>query len=531
MNPALAEAVAAACRGAGVDEFCLCAGARNSDLVAVLVSSAAEGPRVFQHFDERAAGFFVLGRSRASGRPVAVVTTSGTAVAELLPAAVEAYYQGVPLLLVTADRPRRFAGTGAPQAIEQVGLFSAYVEAWWDVAVPGEVKALADSWTRQRPAHLNVRFEEPGSTPPAAGVPLDPPSGRRSLEIPLPNGPARIPGGPDPAAVRRWVVLVGDLPELLRAPVTLFAAAFGAPVWAEATSGLREAPRLAHLRVCGGERSLRDGGFDGVLRLGGVPSCRFWRDLEERADVAVVSAAATGGWPGLARPSHLIDTVGALAEAFGEAGPSDGAFRPNDDARALGTDSLLEQFPQSEPALVRELSLQIPRGSLVFLGNSLPLREWNTFATWEDRDLRCFANRGANGIDGLLSTFFGLAADEPESWAVIGDLSTLYDLDAPWVATQLPPGRRRIVVINNGGGKIFSRLPALRGLPDRCRAVIENRHQTGFGDWARQWSWGYHQAERPDEFPDPGSLSDHAVIELRPDRGETEAFWAAYETP
>jgi 2-succinyl-5-enolpyruvyl-6-hydroxy-3-cyclohexene-1-carboxylate synthase len=131
---------------AGAREVCVCAGSRNSPLLAVLGASEL---RLFSFFDERSAAFFAVGRSKLHGAPVAVVTTSGTAVAELLPATIEAYYSGIPLILISADRPARFRGTGAPQSIEQVGLFGAYAS------------TSLDSWTRTAPLHLNVEFDEP----------------------------------------------------------------------------------------------------------------------------------------------------------------------------------------------------------------------------------------------------------------------------------------------------------------------------------------------------------------------------------
>ena len=123
-----------------------------------------------------------------------------------------------------------------------------------------------------------------------------------------------------------------------------------------------------------------------------------------------------------------------------------------------------------EPRWFQFLSEAIPAGAAVLLGNSLPIREWNHAAAFEDRGLRCFSCRGANGIDGALSTFFGLSDDDAESWAIVGDLTALYDLSAPWILNQLAPGKRRIVVINNGGGRIFSKLPALADLADGERA-------------------------------------------------------------
>jgi len=147
-------------RAAGAHEFCVCAGSRNSPLLAVLGGGQAILPvrtgkiacpplRLFSFVDERSAAFFALGRVKLHGQPVAVVTTSGTAVAEMLPAAIEAYYSGIPLILISADRPARFRGTGAPQSIEQLGLFGVYAE------------TSLDSWTRTKPLHLNVEFDEP----------------------------------------------------------------------------------------------------------------------------------------------------------------------------------------------------------------------------------------------------------------------------------------------------------------------------------------------------------------------------------
>lgn len=143
---------------AGVREFVICAGARNSAFVAVL-ASLPEPLRCWHHFEERSAAFFALGRIRATGRPVAVCTTSGTAVAELLPAVIEAHYSNLPLVALTADRPRRFRGSGAPQAIEQPGIFGPYAHA---LDVEQELPD-PSGWQRQRPLHLNVCLDEPGA--------------------------------------------------------------------------------------------------------------------------------------------------------------------------------------------------------------------------------------------------------------------------------------------------------------------------------------------------------------------------------
>jgi 2-succinyl-5-enolpyruvyl-6-hydroxy-3-cyclohexene-1-carboxylate synthase len=141
-NIAAAREIIERVRGLGVVDFCVCGGSRNAPLIAALGTG-------YTFVDERSAAFFALGRARRDGRPVAVITTSGTAAAELLPAAVEAYYSGVPLILITADRPARFRGTAAPQSIEQIGLFGVYAAT--DI----------DRWNRRSPLHINVEFDEP----------------------------------------------------------------------------------------------------------------------------------------------------------------------------------------------------------------------------------------------------------------------------------------------------------------------------------------------------------------------------------
>ena len=153
------------CR-AGVGECCVAAGARNAEMLIALAESDI---RTYRFVDERSAGFFAIGRISASGNPVAVVTTSGTAVAELLPAVIEAHYQGLPLGVISADRPARFTGSGAPQVIDQPGIFGGYVGADGDVSCVDAVADFSTVIPEGAPWHLNVRFEEPGVDAEATG--------------------------------------------------------------------------------------------------------------------------------------------------------------------------------------------------------------------------------------------------------------------------------------------------------------------------------------------------------------------------
>ena len=151
-----------------------------------------------------------------------------------------------------------------------------------------------------------------------------------------------------------------------------------------------------------------------------------------------------------------------------------------------------------------DLSKIIPAGSNIYLGNSLPIREWDASATRAHRRFEVAANRGANGIDGQISTFLGWSEPEKENWGIFGDLTTLYDLAGPWILEQIPEETvLRIVVMNNGGGKIFAKL---YGKP-----ILENRHSFGFEHFARLWKLEYQRWAKDEDFPK--LASNRVVIE------------------
>ncbi len=523
MNPAmspsekLAQTTIGRCLEIGVREFAVCAGSRNSPLVLEILRCEA---RVWPFFEERSAAFFALGRCRDLMAPVAVVTTSGTAAAELFPALIEATYLRAPLLCITADRPKAFRNSGAPQAIEQAGIFCMYARDCWDVEDDDFDLSRWDGWG---PAHLNICLDEPLVSATGAGKPKT--AGKRrksppqaSLQPPPPNP------HPEPFILPD-LVLLGALGRDDREPVRKLLAQLNVPILADATSCLREASELQPWMLRGGENVLKTHVPRRVLRIGGVPSCRFWRDLEDRPEIDVVSLLARG-FSGLARKSQVLDELPEVK--FERPGPDAETASPileADRSREPRLTKLLDEFPLSEPSLIRALSRQIAPEASIFLGNSLPIREWNLAATFDGRGFEIRANRGANGIDGNLSTFLGLTADAAESWGVFGDLTALYDLAAPWILRDLPQAKRRFVVINNGGGRIFSRLPVLGNLPASTKRITENSHDLNLEHWAKMWRLGYRCLDGPDL---PRRLPREVVLELRPDSGQTERFWQEF---
>ncbi len=503
-----------------------CSGSRNAPLIFTLQSS--EEFQVFHHHDERSAAFFALGLSMKEQNPVAVLCTSGTAVAEMLPATIEAYYQKLPLILVSADRPHLFRGTGAPQAIEQVGIFSKYAHC---VDIQTENDFPTEFST---PLHLNICLEEPKAGDWVVGThllgPLDlkgmssPPCGKLGHRDQ--NSLSPVPKLEEFLDCSNVLVVVGSLSLEDAKHVSTFLEKLQAPVLADSTSNLEAAPYI--LRC--GEKLLRTWKPDKVLRLGSVPSFRFWRDLE-KLSIEVLSLS-TQGFSGLSRAS-LIEKVDSF-ETLSKLSPE---LKQNKYAEVFNLDHqlseklevLLKRYPHSELALIRKLNEFISQDALVYLGNSLPIREWNLV---NGQRRPTYANRGANGIDGQVSSYLGLADSSPESWALVGDQTALYDLNALALSNQSSAkkykSKRRIVVMNNGGGKIFSHLSYSQQMEHAQRKLLENHHRWEFRAWAEMFGWAYESWQVDSCHLNP--QIDDLILEIFPDAAQTHHFWSEWRS-
>lgn len=472
---------------AGMHAVCICSGKRNAALILAL--DQFPDIKKYSFFEERSAAFFALGLSRATHRPVAVLTTSGTAVGECLPAAMEAYYSGVPLILWSADRPKKFRGTGAPQSVEQPGIFKSYAIYEQDLE-NGETCDLKN-WTQRGPAHLNICLEEIQGN----YIQALPKIKVRRLYRPQ---PLPLKKEDDLAFYRflektdRLLVIVGTLREDERLSVEDFLAGLGAPVYLEAPSGLRESPSLRSFRV----HRLDHIQVEGVLRIGGVPTCRLWRDLESMEGTCDVCSISEVPFPGLSWGTMI---QASLPEFLRQA-----RFPKREPAFIPQREVLFQQFPQSEPSLIHELSKKIPSDARVYLGNSMPIREWD-LAAHDSAPSDIWASRGVNGIDGQLSTFFGLCDPHKENWTILGDLTALYDMTAPWILSSMEQVKITIVVINNSGGMIFKRV----GLDHR----FTNPHGLNFEHFAKMWNLDYM------------GEGNHRLLEYIPDKQQTEDFW------
>ena len=510
MNDVLARDVIFKLLQMGIREFCLCAGARNAPLVSQL--EMTEGIKLFSFFEERSAAFFALGRIRDSVNPVAVVTTSGTAVAECLPAVIEAAYQGLPLLVLSADRPREYRLTGAPQSIEQVGIFGSYVEKCWDVVIGDLLDLSPVSW--QRPLHLNVCFEEPKSTEVYEHLAVLPEEEEVIFSEPWSERA--------PFLLKDAVILVGPLLEHEKERVRNFLDSCPFPFVLEAPSSLKLQSSTLERRIWCPEKTLprafHKGWLSSVLRIGGVPTLRFWRDLEEKLKHIPVYSCSSLPYSGLARTSLHLQGMEHLKEMKFAERPEFSFVEDRASFERLRI--LFEKYPLAETSLVRKFALAACQDQ-IYLGNSLPIREWDLVAG-DLTATRVWANRGANGIDGQISSFLGWThSSGPNAWALIGDLTALYDLASLWVTPQLQERNRHVVIINNFGGQIFRQMFQ--------KEIFLNRHQVQFQKWAEMWDWKYLCSENAEVFNQ--DLASKQIIELRPDEKSTDDFnqeWRAF---
>lgn len=455
MNPstALATALVDELVRAGVREAVLCPGSRNAPLSFALHAADAAGRlRLHVRIDERTAGFLALGLAKASGGPVPVVTTSGTATANLHPAVVEADYSRVPLIVLTADRPAELRGVGANQTIDQTRLYGVSTPHFTELSVdthPDEVArrgAVRDALVaatgphRPGPVHLNVAFRDPlvpDLPPSAADTPSDTPSataGRERSAEGVRRGEDVLSG-----VGRRTVVVAGDGAGPYAREL---AEAGGWPLLAEPSSGARGGPNalaayrllLAHL---GHE-------IERVVVLGRPTLSRPLTRLLARTGVEVVRLAGPARVEGASDPEWLAHWQDA-----------DGRAR-------RGVVSVLRDEPMCGLHVARTLAAAVTPDDLLVSGASSAIRDLDLADPWHEPPT-VLANRGASGIDGTVSTAVGAALAHQRdgggrAYALLGDLTFLHDSTGLVIGPAEPLPDLTIVVANDDGGGLFTLL-------------------------------------------------------------------------
>lgn len=476
MNQTFSRHLAARLADLGVAHACISPGSRNTPLIAGF--AAEDRIEAWPILDERSAGFFGVGLAKATGRPVVLICTSGTAAVEYHPAVVEASQSEIPLIVLTADRPPALRNVGAPQTIDQLSLYGSSPRLFIDANVPDEENMLratdlaTKAWRAATsslpgPVHLNLPFTEPlldGSSPrqpdPTAGLP------------PATNAPLDVSRLARAISGRKGLIVAGrsNDPAFPAACATL-AAATGFPVIADPLAGLRHgAHPLEQVLACGdllAAAGLLDRARpDLVLRLGPLPTSKaVWTWLEANSDVEQILVTADGKDATASATTVLTDTPTRVALALADsiATPAGSAWtaewlQADEIAAATLTASLATaEFP-NEPEIARIVAAALQPQTFFTVGSSMPIRDVDAYAGKSAQPIRVFGNRGANGIDGVVSAALGTAASGSSAAVLVGDVSLFHDLNALGTAAQLGLALT-IVVINNDGGGIFHFLP------------------------------------------------------------------------
>ncbi|GGM60545.1 2-succinyl-5-enolpyruvyl-6-hydroxy-3-cyclohexene-1-carboxylate synthase [Thermopolyspora flexuosa] len=538
MNPATALATVlidelARC---GLTDVVLAPGSRS----APLALAAHQDARVRMHvrIDERSAGFLALGLARRSERPVAVICTSGTAAANLHPAVIEAHHSNVPLLLLTADRPPELRDTGANQTIDQIKLYGSAVRWFAEVGVPEERPGQVAYWRSlaarayQRalgpadpgPVHLNLAFREPL-------IPDGDTSWCESLEGDATGPWVRVRRYPPSAALhvpatRRGVLVVGDGATNVRRYVAAAGMA-GWPVLSEPHGGGRygdHAISTYHF-LLGMPEFAEAHRPDVVVTLGRPGLSRPLLSWLKRAEEHIVVAPDLSRWPDPTRSATQVAQAVEIPVAAG----GDGWLRSWRRAEAVARDAIdrvLDAGGLTEPRLARDLAASLPNGSLLFCGSSMPVRDLDQVMR-PRRGLRVMANRGASGIDGLVSTAIGAAiAHDGPGYALLGDLSLLHDQNGLILGPREPRPDLCLVVVNNDGGGIFSLLPqaALTGPFER---VFGTPHGVDIGYLAAATGTPYTPLASIEDLPKAIRGQGLRIVEARTDRAQNAAVHAA----
>ncbi|MBN9392702.1 MAG: 2-succinyl-5-enolpyruvyl-6-hydroxy-3-cyclohexene-1-carboxylic-acid synthase [Chloroflexi bacterium] len=488
---------------AGVQDVVVCPGSRSTPFAYGFAGNP--GLKLWMEYDERSAGFFALGLAKSTRQAVALVCTSGTAAANFMPAVVEAKQGRVPLIILTADRPAELRDNGAPQAIDQLKLYGSYAKWFAEMPLPeasnqmlrfartqaGRAVGIAQA-APAGPVHLNQPFREPLTPAPIAGQPLPPESQRDPVAwegrpngqpyVELIQASRRLQTGEVShlartfESIEKGLIIVGPQDDPTMAPaVAALAQRLGYPVLADPLSGLRAGPHDQDYFIPNYDAFLRDTRFttgaefepEVVIRFGAMPTAKpLLLFLNRFPDLPQYVVDGGDGWnepTQLAQFIYHADPVlfsYDLVTTLPAKTEKTAWLRAWLDCAHITAETLntaLRGLPELfEGRVLAAMADLLPNNATLFVGNSMPVRDLDSFFPNSPKNIRLLCNRGANGIDGVVSTALGVAASQPGPLVlVIGDLSTYHDLNG-LLAAKLHRLNATIVILNNDGGGIFS---------------------------------------------------------------------------
>lgn len=522
---------------AGVTDVVVSPGSRSTPFV--LAAARHPGLVVTDVVDERSAGFFALGQARVTGRPSLLVCTSGTAGAHYYPAVIEASAAGVPMLLLTADRPFELQDCGAPQTIDQLRLFGEHVRRFVELGPPepGELamralrrraaqSVLEATWPRPGPVHLNARARKPLEPELAHDASERTAAAFARTLLGTATAKVYVPSSaPTPAALeslqaacdgaRRGLLVAGPGPltqGLAREDVFALARATGFALACDATSQLRfgGAPEGVTLLdapdVLLASPRLRSERFDLVFQLGAPPTSGAWESFLAAQAPATHVVVAPHGWNDFTSRADLVvlASVGESARALAALVTPPSADRARFARRlARANTAVWEALDQvfaateglSEAEAARTVVAKVPAAGLLVVGNSLPIRLVDASCPASLGRCPVLSQRGANGIDGLVSGAAGAASTGRATVLLVGDVSFLHDLGGLAVAREARTPLV-LVVLQNGGGRIFEQLPVARaGLAADELAHFTTPHPLHFAGAAELFGLPYRSVD------------------------------------
>jgi 2-succinyl-5-enolpyruvyl-6-hydroxy-3-cyclohexene-1-carboxylate synthase len=545
----------------GVDFFCVAPGSRSTPLVAAL--SANEKARSLIHFDERGTAFAALGYARATQHPAAWITTSGTAVANGLPAVVEAATDGVPMILLTADRPPELRQTGANQTIDQPDIFGDYVRWRFDLPAPDpgidpamvlttvDQAAYRASRTPQGPVHLNLMFREPFLSDPEDDGALSGPSSWAQRGEPYTRYVASKSAVGEMEIHNLWetlrpvgrgLVVAGRLASRKQGEAVLqLADTLGWPLLPDVGSQIRLGSGSKGLvthydALLAGDSFAQAHALEAVVHVGGrALSKRLEQFLaHSRPDPHVVVRENPFRLDPAHRVTHsveanILDFCAALVRAATEGPPATApswmaGWREASAEVVRYLDGILSGEP-NEPLVARAVSQNIPKDHGLVVASSMPVRDLDTYAAVDGAPVPVAANRGASGIDGTVATAAGFARGlgRPVT-LLIGDLALLHDLNS---LAMLRDIQVIVVALNNDGGGIFSFLPIARQ-EEYFEPYFGTPQGVGFEPAARMFGLAYERPGTMENFVEAyGSAcarGSSTLIEVKTDREENVAL-------
>ncbi len=564
-NTALASAFAEELARGGLKLAVVSPGSRSTPLAVALWRQPEIEVKVI--VDERSAGFFGLGAAQASGEPVALLCTSGTALVNYHPAVVEADESAVPLVVLSADRPPELRGIGAGQTIDQIKTFGSSVRWFCEVgtheaddsgllhyrSVACRTLATARGEARPGPVHLNLPWREPLAPVPVEGavtatdpLALEGRDGRPLTAVThIDLEPSTFlldeVAGHIGNAISGVIVAGRQLDPELREPLAHLARVSGFPILAEPTSQLRCGPHDRSHVVAAYDLLLRDERFarsvvpDLILRFGAMPTSKPMRAWIEASGADQIVVDPYGGWNEPSRraaailradPTELAQGWAARLEGLeGRERPLPDRWLEAETAAQTALDEALTGDGEiTEPALHRALGRSHRDGDLVYTSSSMPIRDQEAFLPASTTDVSFLSNRGANGIDGLISSGVGAAqAGGRPTTIVSGDLGLLHDVGG-LAALREVETPVRIVVIDNDGGGIFHFLPQEEALGnDEFEALLGTPRGVDVAKAAALFDLPHHRLDSLAELP-PALAAGTGLIEVKTDRRKNLAF-------